>query len=64
MEFLEAAIKKNLEENEDQRRQILGVGGLGTQNSILCMNRLNFNSKKELRMLFAKAAGAQAEETK
>lgn len=49
MEFLEAAIKKNLEENEDQRRQIMGVGGLGTQNSILCMNRLNFNSKKELR---------------
>lgn len=49
MEFLEAAIKKNLEENEDQRRQIMGVGGLGTQNSILCMHRLNFNSKKELR---------------
>lgn len=61
MAFLEDAIKKNKEETK-KMATLVGSSGIGNENSILAMNRGNFNFKRELKALFTKAMGGKDKE--
>ena len=53
MAFLDNAIKQNQEEC----KQMGALVGINHSNSVLAMTRANFNFKREMKSLFAKAMG-------